>query len=209
MHQVSDDELLRRARGGEPEAFAALCERHRGRVWRAVSSVAPCSADAEDLAQDVFLRAYTGLSSYRGEASFSSWLTRIALNRAADYYKSAWCRRVFFWQTGTPPEQEDTSVLALSDEVMQRQQREMVRRAVAGLGVRERVPIWMIYFEEYSLAEVARLEQLPESTVRSRVKKGLRQLQLSLSDIENIEISHRESSDSAETHLPCLGELRL
>jgi RNA polymerase sigma-70 factor, ECF subfamily len=180
----SDAELLESAHQGDANAFAALCERHRARVWRTVTSVTRRTSDAEDLAQEVFIKAFVGLKSYRGEASFSSWLTRIALNTAHDYQKSAWKRRVFFWQNGEQPDTISEIAPSLEEEIAQRARQKRVRAAVSALGEKERVPIWLIYFEEYSLAEVARLEGLPESTVRSRVKVGLKHLQLKLADLE-------------------------
>jgi RNA polymerase sigma-70 factor (ECF subfamily) len=183
----SDEELLKLARGGDVHAFATLCERHRLRVWRTVTSVTHRTADAEDLTQEVFIRAFSGLTTYRGEASFSAWLTRIALNAAHDYCKSAWKRRVLFWQEGDRPDQIDESLLPLHEEVSQRALQQRVRKAVASLNARERTPIWLIYFEEHSLAEVARLEGLPESTVRSRMKAGLKRLQAELADLETPE----------------------
>jgi RNA polymerase sigma-70 factor, ECF subfamily len=180
----SDAELLESARQGDATAFAALCERHRSRIWRTVTSVTRRTSDAEDLAQEVFIKAFVGLKSYRGEASFSSWLTRIALNTAHDYQKSAWKRRVLFWQNGEQPDVTNDLAPSLEEEVSQLARQKRVRAAVSALGEKERVPIWLIYFEEYSLAEVARLEGLPESTVRSRVKVGLKRLQTDLGDLE-------------------------
>ncbi len=58
-----------------------------------------------------------------------------------------------------------------------------MRQAVAGLPERQRVPIWLHYFEGFSLAEVARLESAPEATIRSRVRAGLRRLSLALDDL--------------------------
>jgi RNA polymerase sigma-70 factor, ECF subfamily len=182
MRVMTENELLQRARSGDTEAFAQLCEAHRGRVWRTVSSVTRRKADAEDLAQETLIKAWQALGSYRGEASLGSWLTRIALNTAHDYHKSAWMRRVQFWKDDRPDE-PDTSPL-LPELAEQREQQRQVRAAVAKLGEKERTPIHLIYFEEYSIAEVARLEGVPESTIRSRVKVGLRRLAGKLHEVE-------------------------
>src|SRR5262249_14558539 len=91
-----EEQLVQRARDGDTEAFAALCERHRARVWRTVASVARGPA-AEDLAQEAIVRAFCALHTYRAASSFEAWLCRIALNAAHDYQRSAWKRRVTFW----------------------------------------------------------------------------------------------------------------
>lgn len=179
---MSDDELLARARKGDGDAFADLCERHRRRVWRTVSSVTKRTVDSEDLTQETFIKAYCALGSYRGDAPFGAYLTRIAVNVAHDFAKSAWKRRVTFWKVDRPDEPDDAA-LPVSDAASLADVKRRVRCAVATLGARERVPIHLIYFEEFSLAEVARLEGIPESTVRSRVKAGLRQLERQLGDL--------------------------
>lgn len=182
MSVMTENELLERARNGDTDAFAQLCEAHRGRIWRTVSSVTRRRADAEDLAQETLIKAWQALGSYRGEASLGSWLTRIALNAAHDHQKSAWMRRVCFWRDDRPDEPDGT--LSLPEQTARREQQRLVRAAVAGLGEKERTPIHLIYFEEYSLAEVARLEGVPESTIRSRVKVGLKRLAGKLSELE-------------------------
>jgi RNA polymerase sigma-70 factor (ECF subfamily) len=166
-----------------------LCERYRRRVWRVVATVTRGGVDTDDLAQEAIVRAYGALRSYRGEASFEAWLCRIALNAAHDYQRSAWRRRVLLWDRRGEPDAPERP--ALPSEIVPSPHREAERRevqrrvrgAVAALGEKERAPIWLIYFEEFSLAEVARLENVPESTVRSRVKAGLKRLERTLGDL--------------------------
>lgn len=174
MSVMTETELLERARKGDSDAFAQLCEAHRGRVWRTVASVVRRKSDAEDLAQETLIKAWQAIGGYRGEASLGSWLTRIALNTAHDHQKSAWMRRVFLWKDDRPDEPDGAA--PLHEQTVRAETQRKVRAAVAKLGAKERVPIHLIYFEEYSIAEVARLEGVPESTVRSRVKVGLKKL---------------------------------
>lgn len=172
-------ELVVRARAGDTAAFAALCEQHRGRLWRIAGSVAR-GADLEDLAQETIVRAFAALHSYRGEAPFDAWLCRIAVNVAHDYLRSAWKRRVLVLDFGAG---DPRPAEAPEGEAERRELQRRVRRAVARLPENQCVPIWMHYFEGYSLAEVARLEGASEATVRSRVKAGLKRLSLSLGDL--------------------------
>jgi RNA polymerase sigma-70 factor, ECF subfamily len=183
--ETMDELLLHRARTGDHNAFAALCEPHRGRVWKTVYLATRRTADAEDLAQEVFLKAYQSLAQFRGDPMlFGAWLARIAVNAAHDWRKSAWIRRVQFWNDQRPETPDSAAPLSLQAETSERQQ--CVREAVARLAEKERTPIHLIYFEEYSLADVARLLELPESTIRSRVKVGLKRLG-SFEAIQNLE----------------------
>src|SRR5205807_7455341 len=123
-----------------------------------------------DLAQEAFVRAYSAMRRFRGEASFQAWICRIALNAAHDYQKSAWKRRT------VPSENLDDGAFSAEspeDEVHRREAARTVQAAVAILPEKQRTPIWLHYFEELSYAEIARLEHTSESTIRSRIKSGL------------------------------------
>jgi RNA polymerase sigma-70 factor (ECF subfamily) len=173
-------ELVRQALAGDVAAFADLCERYRARIWRIAASVAP-GPDAEDVAQEALVRAYSALASYHGDAPFEAWLCRIVLNVARDHRRSAWHRRVLLFDRLPTP--EATTCGALDGELERRELQRRVRQAVAALPERQRVPIWLHYFEGFSLAEVARLERAPEATIRSRARAGLQRLSLSLDDL--------------------------
>src|SRR5690349_19762270 len=76
----SDEALVAKARNGDYRAFELLFERHRTLVYRFVYQMAPRRDDAEDIVQEVFVRAYQNLHRYRDEAKFTTWLLRIATN---------------------------------------------------------------------------------------------------------------------------------
>ncbi len=176
----AESDLVARAVAGDQEAFLTLCERSRTRLWRIAASVAS-GPDREDMAQEAVVRAWCALRSYRAEAGFESWLCRIALNAAHDYQKSAWKRRIRFWKADGPPDTEVGE--PLEREVERRAAQRQIRQAVAALPPPQRVPIWLHFFEEFTLAEIARLEQTAESTLRSRVQAGLRRLSHELKDL--------------------------
>jgi len=90
---VEDDQLVLRTLGSDTEAFAELYERHRERVFRIAYRFVHNQADALDLCQEVFVKAYESLASFRGQARFSTWLTRIASNTCVDYIRQASVRR--------------------------------------------------------------------------------------------------------------------
>ena len=80
----SDESLVEKARNGDYRAFEMLFERHRTLVYRFVYQMAPRRDDAEDIVQEVFVRAYQNLHRYRDEAKFTTWLLRIATNLGTD-----------------------------------------------------------------------------------------------------------------------------
>lgn len=179
-NKLSESELIRNAKEGDSEAFILLCEQNNRRLWQIASTIA-CGSDREDLIQDTIIRAYTSLQSYRAEASFSAWLCRIAVNSAHDYHKSAWRRRVTLGLEDL--DAGKTSGTELEEIVLRKELRKHINHAVAELPSHQRVPIWLIYFEEFSIAEISRLENVSESTIRSRVNAGLKKLAFALKDL--------------------------
>jgi RNA polymerase sigma-70 factor, ECF subfamily len=200
-----DEELITGALQGDERAFVTLCERHRSRMWRVVQSVAR-GADAEDLAQEVVIRAFRALRTFRREAAFEAWYCRIALNVAHDHQRSAWKRRVLLFDL--VPEGRSAPGDCPEGKVQLRELQRRVRQEVAGLPEAQRVPIWLHYFEEFSLTHIARLEGVPESTLRSRIRAGLRRLSLSLEDVLSAEAIHpaREPRPAADAASPLLPE---
>jgi RNA polymerase sigma-70 factor (ECF subfamily) len=78
---------LARAAAGDVDSFALIVERYQGMVYSVAYNVLGNHTDAEDAAQEAFLRCYRKLPQYRGEATFSTWLFRLALNASVDYQR--------------------------------------------------------------------------------------------------------------------------
>ena len=176
-----ENDLIERALQQDERAFATLCERHGARLWRIVSSVSR-SSEREDLVQESVIRAYGALKGYRQEASFASWLSRIAINVVHDYQKSAWRRRVVSFPEDWEPIGSLENAIESRYELVELQRR--VRTEVAKLATAQRIPIWLHYFEGFTFAEIARLELTAESTIRSRIHAGRKVLAKKLSDFD-------------------------
>ena len=80
-----DSDLIARAAGGDAAAFQALVERHRAMVYRVAYQFAGNHHDAEDIAQDVFIKVYRSLDRFRQDAQLTSWMYRIAMNACIDH----------------------------------------------------------------------------------------------------------------------------
>jgi RNA polymerase sigma-70 factor (ECF subfamily) len=81
-HPQPDEELVARIRAGERAIFAVLIRRHNRRLFRAARAILGDDAEAEDVVQDAYVRAYTNLDQFAGRAAFATWLTRIAVHEA-------------------------------------------------------------------------------------------------------------------------------
>jgi RNA polymerase sigma-70 factor (ECF subfamily) len=90
---VQDAELVRRFRIGDEDAFVAIVARYRDKMFSIAFSHLRNHADAEEIAQDTFIRAHRGLTRFRGESSLATWLHRIAFNLSRNRHKYNFCRR--------------------------------------------------------------------------------------------------------------------
>ncbi|MEK4523227.1 sigma-70 family RNA polymerase sigma factor [Psychrobacillus sp. FSL W7-1457] len=125
---------------------------------------------AEDLTQEIFVKCYKGLPSYRGRSSIKTWLWRIAINHAKDYLKS--------WYNQNVKITEDTilnrTTLSSSVEqiVVQQDEDTELAAAVMSLPIKYREVIYLVYFEELTMKEAATVLQLNENTIKTRLRKG-------------------------------------
>jgi RNA polymerase sigma-70 factor (ECF subfamily) len=171
-------ELVRRAKRGDGRAWQALFQKHRSRITQHVARLVRCHADADDVVQDAFFRAYRGLRAFRGDAAFHTWLYRIATNAALAFLKRSRQREV-------PMDPEALALLAdgCSEQadpervLAARQAGETAVRALAQLS-REQARALALYEDEgRSYAEIARTLGIPINTVRTHIFRARRALQ--------------------------------
>jgi RNA polymerase sigma-70 factor (ECF subfamily) len=182
----TDGELIARVLAGDQGAYAVLVERHSDLVYAIVSRIVLNEADAADVAQEAFVRAYHALGRFRGDSKFSSWLYRIAVNRSLTHLKRTKRRAAVLDPTsgaraeveaslGAPPESPDEAVL--KDE-----RRATVRAAVSQLPPRYRAVVTLFYLEEKSYREVAEILGIPMGTLKTHLHRARALLKEALTD---------------------------
>jgi RNA polymerase sigma-70 factor (ECF subfamily) len=175
MAAVDDEQRwIEQAKAGESSAYRSLVERHEDAIARLVSRLLGADHPSlDDVVQDVFVRAYVALDRFRGEASFRTWLTRIAVNRCRDEQRRMqrrWSlRRALKQQAALEPPPNET--LDAPDVIGQQ-----VQDAVAALPEKLRVVVTLKDLEGYSYDEVSRILQCKLGTVKSRHARGREQL---------------------------------
>jgi len=163
----------------DPELFRMLVERHQERVFRVVLSVlGPAhGAEAEEVTQEVFLQVYQKLAGFREEAQFSTWLYRVAWNRAVDYRRGAVYRHPFL------PDTVLATIAAPSDphaEFELAERRRRVLDALETLPELYRTLVHMYYWLGFSLAEIRELIGVPEGTAKSYLARARQKLEKEL-----------------------------
>lgn len=170
---MSDVELARRARDGEREAFGLLLERHYDLVYRVARRFAGNAADAEDIAQDVCVGLAGKLKSFRGEARFTTWLYRVALNACRDHLR----RRTSLASLGAAF--VEVRALAEAEQRDTAGRKRWLYEALGALDEALRETALLVVAEDLSHAEAGAILGIKEATVSWRmhqVRKKLRSL---------------------------------
>jgi RNA polymerase sigma-70 factor (ECF subfamily) len=159
--------LLERAKAGDPEAFIELTEPYRRRMYAIVARMVG-RADAEDVVQEAFIRAFRSIGRFRGDASLSTWLTRIAINLAIRHSNKQRRRATdsldaLDWEE--PSEDPPRTAHAMA-----------IRQAVADLSPKLRAAVVLFYFEGLSLDETAEALDINRGTAASRLHEARRRL---------------------------------
>ena len=184
----SDEELVTRSIGGDADSFNQLVLRWERPIYALAYRVIGREEDARDVCQETFLRAFRALNGFRGQAKFSSWLYRIALNLCRD-----WVRR----ERRTPIVQasEDIDLMevaavrepsaSIEDLVARKELTRIVERAMARLPEEQRTAIILKEYHELTFQEIADLVGCPLSTVKTRLYQGLAVLRRELAKSES------------------------
>ncbi len=184
LPELADEDLIALSKQGEEGAFGEFVNRHAASVHRWMARSVGID-EADDMTQEVFLRAYRGLAKFRGEAPPRAWLASIADNAVKNRYRARGrFRRIFAASANSglaadpPAEAADPEAQAQSGEA-----RRFVAEALKLLPVEFRMPVILRDLEEWSYEEIAASLALPVGTVKSRIARGRGQLKAILAPL--------------------------
>jgi RNA polymerase sigma-70 factor, ECF subfamily len=187
LADLPDQDLVARARARDPAAFEALIQRYNRRLYRVARGVVANDVEAEDVLQEAYVRAFSHLGEFRGDALFSTWLTRIVLNEALgrvrrrrelvdlsvlDHGKRGGAELLMF---PTSPTLSDPEV-----DAARAQLRRVLERAIDELPEAFRAVFVMRDVEEMSIEETASHLQIRPETVKTRLHRARRLLRSAL-----------------------------
>jgi RNA polymerase sigma-70 factor (ECF subfamily) len=168
-----DHEVVRRVLGGDRDAFAELVRAYQTRVRGYCRGMLRDAAEADDAAQEVFLKAYQGLSRFRGEASFSSWLYRIAANHCLDLLRRRGRRRAESLDALLEAEGEQALArLAPEDPPAPAEAGALAERLLAALPEEHRSLIVLREVQGLSYEELAQALRCSVDAVKGRLKRS-------------------------------------
>ena len=176
-----DENLVRQALAGDCRAFSALVSKYRTRIMRLTLRYARNEADAEDLVQDTFIKAYRALPNFRGDSAFYSWLHRIAINAANTSLVLRAREARFFVSTDSTYEganMDNPENLVVTDELVA-----TLNAAIDNLCEEQRQAIVLCEIDGLSYRQVASAMSCPVGTVRSRVFRAREAIHLRMRTI--------------------------
>ena len=187
--QRSEPDLIERARGGDGDAFEALVEAHSDRVYGALRSFGLTAEEAEDVAQEVFVRAWRGLNGFEGRAQLSTWLYRIAFNEAQRRLSRRPPALVALKFTGSDPilEFPDSVARGPEDTALDREFVAMLWRALAQLPEDWRTAVVLRDIEGLTTEEAAAIVGLRAAAFKSRLHRGRMELRALLEPYLNLD----------------------
>ena len=178
---ADDRELVRRAQGSDKEAFEELVRRHQHRVFAVAGGILRQREDVEDIAQQVFVKAYFSLKRFDQRAAFSTWLYKITVNECWDMLRKRKVRPLIYEsdlsedqarQFGAPDERAQKQP-DISERLEARQR---VERLLEGLDERDRTMLVLKEVEGFAVEEIAQILDLNANTVKVRLFRARRRI---------------------------------
>ena len=182
----ADQALVAAAQAGDADAVTALVQRYQTRIYNFALALTGNAADAEDLAQETFIRAFRGLHRFRGDSAFRNWLYRIAAN-AAHTLRGARLRRSAVWDARLEADDVAERQLAAAGDSVERQaiRRQAIDRALAALPAGLRTAVVLHDVEGLEYHEIAEAMDVPIGTVMSRIFRARRRLRPLLAEVRD------------------------
>ncbi|MCG6552748.1 MAG: sigma-70 family RNA polymerase sigma factor [Candidatus Magnetominusculus sp. LBB02] len=160
------------AQRGDCDAFDALILLYKDKIYNLCYRFLGVAADAEDAAQDCFMKAYTSINQFRFQSSFSTWLYRIAVNTCKNRLKSfSWRNIARLFAGEEPPEISDSRPLP-DKQIEKAELSKAVEKAIAGLPAEQRIVVVLRDIEGLSYEEISDVTGLNQGTVKSKLSRA-------------------------------------
>jgi RNA polymerase sigma-70 factor (ECF subfamily) len=172
---LRDEEIIRLIQKGDSQLYGTLIDRYGSKVYSTAYSYTHNHEEARDLVQEIFIKAFHSLTTFKLEAKFSTWLYRIAVNRCIDWSRKR-KNKSAIW---TLPDEEGNILDTLPDEednpeetLLREENKEAVRTAVDSLPEIYKTALILYYFEELPIQEISGILDCPKKTVETRLYRG-------------------------------------
>ncbi len=180
--EIPESEWIRRVQRGEREAFEPLLVRHQKRVFSLVYHLVRRRDEVEDIAQEIFIKAFRGIRSYNFQASFGTWLSRIAVNHCYDYLRREQkAKLAYYWQIGEEGSraiegQAQSAPEGALNVEQESEARDLAEKLLARAPAEDRTILVLKELEDHSVEEIATILHLRPNTVKVRLHRARKRM---------------------------------
>jgi RNA polymerase sigma-70 factor, ECF subfamily len=173
---------IKRAQQGESEAFGPLVQKYQQRVFSLVYHLVRRRDEVEDLAQEIFIKAFRAIRSYNFQSSFVTWLSRIATNHCYDFLRHERASRVsFYWQMGEDSQQElEAKAQSQPEDALDHEEqlalKDLVDKLLERAPENDRKILLLKELQDYSVEEIAEILNLKPTTVKVRLHRARKRM---------------------------------
>jgi RNA polymerase sigma factor (sigma-70 family) len=196
---LPDAELVKRIAAGEDALFAIIMRRYNQRLYRIARGMGIPDVECDDLLQQTYIQTYLKLPQYRGESSFATWLTRILINQCLMFLRKKRPEVSIDGQLqgveiNAMSNQMDLTVPTPEAELLRREMRIVLERAIEQLPEEHRIVYFMREIEDMSIKDISESLEISESNVKVRLHRARKLLQSKLHDYVGPELYEFGSS---------------
>jgi RNA polymerase sigma factor (sigma-70 family) len=178
---LEEEQLVRRFQNGSTEAFDLLYEKYKNQALRCIYLITNSRYDCEDIVQEAFVKTYLCISELKDASQFKSWFFQIL-------YRTAW-RYMKKKAKEMPLEEiekhiENPKQVSSLDEIMQAETKSLIKQEIEKLDIKHRTVIVLYYYNELSIAQIAKIVGCFEGTVKSRLANARKKLRVLLQDTD-------------------------
>jgi RNA polymerase sigma-70 factor, ECF subfamily len=183
----TDSQLIEGLINGDRDAYRILVEQYHVKVIRTSLGFVHSTADAEDIAQEVFIEIFRSISRFRGDSELSTWIYRVAVNKSLNFIRSSSRRKLLFFLTGEPvegkpvvPEKPAGPESSPDIAMIQGEQAKALARALASLPENQRTAFVLNKYEDMPYKEIAGVMAISIGSVESLIFRAKQNLQKKL-----------------------------
>ena len=187
---LSTVDLVEQAQNGDRTAFHRLADQFQPRIYRMIFFRTRSQMDAEDLTQEVMLKAYRNIGRLKSSEVFPSWLYRIAINRVKDYYRKKQFRSLFGFTSLDEEGFQETAELAVTPEVESGLAKKdfwrQIGRMLTRLTAMEKEVFLLRFFDQLTINEMSATLHKSESTIKTHLYRALHKLKAMAGELEGL-----------------------
>lgn len=184
MEQKDDIFYIEKVKKGQTQYFSYIVEKYQDVVFSIALKVLKNRDDAEEMAQESFIKAYKSLHTFKGKAKFSTWLYRITYNNCISEIRK---RKIHFASTDDVEVRDDDSEINL-DGIPEENRAKYVKAALEKLPEEEYTLVLLYYFEDQSIEEISKVTGLTDSNTKVKLHRARKKLYTILNDMLKEEI---------------------